>query len=344
MSAEPRRLQEFDILRTVSILLLLVHHSGFYNLQVFRFSSARLTPYFEAFLLGCFFFISGYFTEISLQKSGGNLIDFIKSRFGRIYPPYLAAFALYIFVLGNSFKARFDVLVYLIGAQFIFSPSIVKPVLTLWYVGAIILYYAIFLLLRKIMPKTIAFISIAVAVFILAYMLHLTTELMDVRFFKYYFVFLTGTLLARQGESGSILSSRWALGKGVLAVLGIWVFSLAVNANLEPASLLYILASYIFIVSTVILLFTLVAKFSIVTPWRWVTGISYASYFVYLFHRPFWKIIEDTIPVQGLQNQILFRMLPASMIVLVVCYCLQRLYDFLLGTLERQSQRLKLMV
>lgn len=343
MNAASKRLPEFEVVRTVSILLLLIHHSGFYSLDVFGVPLQGLPPYFEAFLLGCFFFISGYFMEMSLQRSGGNLTAFLMTRWIKIYPPYLLAFALYIFVLGNTFKERFDLIVYLAGAQFIFA-GIIKPILTLWYVGAILLFYVIFLLPWKIAPKTISLILISVVAFVLAYILHQTTGLLDVRFFKYYFAFLTGMLLARQSESESILSSRWIFGKSAVAVLGIWFFSLALNKEADPISLLYISASYLFIVSTAILLFTLVAKLSIVSPWRWVISISYASYFVYLFHRPFWKLLEDAIPVQGLQNQILFRMLPASAIILVVCYFLQRFYDFLSGALKRQSQRLKLMV
>jgi peptidoglycan/LPS O-acetylase OafA/YrhL len=340
VNATAKRLPEFEVIRTVSILLLLIHHSGFYSLDLPAISLQGLSPYLEAFLLGCFFFISGYFMEISLQKSGGNFIGFFWSRLVKIYPPYLIAFVLYIFVLGYGFKAKFDVAVWLVGAQFIFSPSFVKPLLTLWYVGAILSFYGIFLLLWKVAPKTSSLVVVSIALFILAVVLHRVTELLDVRFFKYYFVFLTGMLLAKPNVLANALSSQGMLGKGILTIFGIWFFSLAIRAEADPVSLLYIAASYVFIVSNVILLFTVIAKFSIVSPWRWITAISYASYFVYLFHRPFWKILEDIFPVQGLQNQILFRMIPASLAVLVVCYLLQRLYDFLLSVFRRQSGRL----
>jgi peptidoglycan/LPS O-acetylase OafA/YrhL len=151
-------------------------------------------------------------------------------------------------------------------------------------------------------------------------------------------------LLARRDAPDGILSTRWLVGKVGLALLGIWVFSLAVNANANPVSLFYIAASIGFIISTVILLFTVAAIFSEGPLWNWVAGISYASYFIYLFHRPFWKLIEDAIPVVGLQNQILFRMIPASLIVLILSYLLQRIYDFLLGLIRRQSHGLNLTV
>ena len=344
MSAATQRLPEFEVVRAISIVLLLIHHSGFYRLEIPGISLQVLTPYLEAFLLGCFFFISGYFMEISLQKSGRKFFGFIRSRLIKIYPPYLIAFALYVFVLGHGFKTNFDVAVWLAGTQFIFSPGFVKPLLTLWYVGAILLFYGIFLLIWKIAPKAISLFAVSVTVFILAFILHPATQLLDARFFKYYFVFLTGLLLAKPKVPEIALSSQWMLLKSALALLGIRLFTLALHAEADPVSFFYIAASYLFIVSTVILLFSVISKFSMTTPWRWVTGISYGSYFIYLFHRPFWKILENAFAIQGLQNQILFRLMPASLVVLVACYFLQRVYDFLLNLFQRQSQSLNSVV
>ncbi len=340
MSASVKRLPEFEVARAISIVLLLIHHSGFYSLEFSGKTLQVLSPYLEAFLLGCFFFISGYFMELSLQRSGGDPVGFLRSRWAKIYPPYLAAFALYVFVLGYGFKSKFDVAVWLAGLQFIFSPSMVKPLLTLWYVGAILLFYGVFLVVWKVAPKTTFLTVISIALFLISYLLHKATGLLDVRFFKYYFVFLTGLLLAKSNAPSVALSSQRLFGKGVLAFSGILSFSLALRAETEPVSPFYIASSYVFIISSVIFLFTVISKLSIVTPWRWVIAISQASYFVYLFHRPFWKILEGIFPVEGLQNQILFRMLPSSLTVLVVCYFLQQFYDFLLGKFKRQSRGL----
>lgn len=338
MSATTTRLPEFEIVRAVSIVLLLIHHSGFYSLEIPGVSLQGLSPYLEAFLLGCFFFISGYFMEVSLQRSGGDFFGFLRSRLIKIYPPYLIAFALYLFVLGYGFKAKFDLAIWLTGLQFIFSPGFVKPLLTLWYVGAILLFYGIFLVLWKIAPKTISLIAVSILVFIAAFALHRATNLLDVRFFKYYFIFLTGLLLAKPTAPDFALSSQKLFWKCILAVLGIWFFSFSLRAEANPVSLFYIAASYLFIISCVILLFAVIGKLSLASPWRWVIAMSYASYFVYLFHRPFWKILEDAFRVQGMQNQILFRMIPGSLAALVVCYFLQRFYDFLLTIFKRQSQ------
>lgn len=337
MSVPSKRLPEFEVLRTVAILLLLVHHSGFYDLDL-GLNLQVLSPFFEAFLLGCFFFISGYFTDTSLQRSGGDLRRFFLSRFFKVYPPYLIALALYLSVLGITLRERFDLFVYAAGLQFVFA-NLVKPILTLWYVSAILLFYVLFGLLWKFVPKTISLVFVAGVLFVLALLAHKVSGLFDARFFKYYFVFLTGMLLARHAEPGGVLSSRYLLLKVLAALIGIRVFSLASSG--EPMSLLYIVTSYAFIISSTTLLFAVIATLSIISPWKWVTSVSYASYFIYLFHRPFWQILENIFPVQEQQYRILFRLLPASIVVVLACYFLQRLYDFALASFGRQSLKPK---
>jgi len=338
VSLHPGRLTEFDVLRSISILLLLVHHSGFYGLELNGYSPGALSPYLEAGLLGWFFLISGYFTERSLQKSQGDLLDFFRSKFIKIYPPYLAAFALYIFILGVSLKKKFDVFVYLMGAQFIFSPSRAKPILTLWYVGAIVVYYLIFAILWKGSSSTKRLMYSSLAVFGAACLIHQFTTLIDERFYKYYFVFLSGMLLARPGWFGEQLSAeyiRWKIG---VAILGMSVFSFALYARVEQFSLLYIFAAYVLIVPAFVLVYAFVVKYDIFFPVRLTSFISYSSFFVYLFHRPFWRILENLLPVPGVEYQILFRMIPASLAVIVLCYYLRLTYDLLLGAFIKQTR------
>ena len=134
------KIKEFDILRALAIIMLMIHHSEAYGLKLFGFPLEGLNPYFEAILLGIFFFISGYFAGRSFQKENKGSISFFFSRMLRIFPPYLLAVVLYIFLLGITLK-KFDLFVYLTGTHFIFAPNYAKTVLTLWYVGAIILFY-----------------------------------------------------------------------------------------------------------------------------------------------------------------------------------------------------------
>ncbi|WKZ49082.1 MAG: acyltransferase [Anaerolineales bacterium] len=260
------------------------------------------------------------------------------SRLFKIYPPYLFALGLFISVLGITLNERFDLFVYIVGLQFVFA-NVVKPILTLWYVGAIILFYFIFALLWRAAPKSAAFVPLALFLFLFAFLLNKTTNLLDVRFFEYYLVFLTGMLLARQNHPSLLLSSQWIPAKAALAVFGVWFFSFAVSESANPISIAFVSAAYIFIVSAALLLFALISRLRITSLWTWVNHVSYASYFVYLFHRPFWRLIEGFVPIENLQNQIFFRLVPASALVVVTCYFLQRFYDSALAHLKRQISR-----
>jgi peptidoglycan/LPS O-acetylase OafA/YrhL len=232
--------------------------------------------------------------------------------------------------MGFTLRNWVDWLVYLSGLQFIFAPTFVKPILTLWYVSAIILYYAIFLVLWKVSWNNRVLVLVSVIPFALALLVHHSAGLFDQRFFKYYFVFLTGMMLARLGDSVPLLSERWLGFKVVLVFAGIWMDSVVLQWEVQPTSIAYIVATFLFIISSTVFLFSLVAKTGIVAPWRWVRGTAYASYFVYLFHRPFWAILAGIIPIPVLEYQLLFRLFPASAIVVFTCYYLQSAYDSLI--------------
>ena len=319
--------------------MLLIHHAGIYSLVFFGVTLDGLAPFFESFLLGSFFLISGYFMEVALKNSGGNLRKFIRSRFWRIYPPYLVALLLFVFVIGFSLRNTADWLVYISGLQFIFAPTFVKPILTLWYVGAILLYYAIFLVLWRVSSNSRVLFFLGAALFALALLVHHSTGVLDQRFFKYYFVFLSGIMLARWGDSVPVLSGRWLPVKGGMVVVGVWMYSLVLQLDVHPTSIAHIVVSFFFIVTSIVFLFSVVTKAGVVTPWRWVGGIAHASYFVYLFHRPIWAILEGLISAPVLEYQILFRVLPASAIVLITSHYVQSVYDSLIGGIGGKFNR-----
>jgi peptidoglycan/LPS O-acetylase OafA/YrhL len=321
------KIQEFDILRALAIILLMVHHSEPYGLKLFGFSLEGLSPYFEAVLLGIFFYISGYLTGRSFQKENKGSVSFFFSRMVRIFPPYLFAVALYIFVLGITLK-KFNLFVYLTGTHFIFAPNYAKIVLTLWYVGAIILFYLIFGLLLANLHSTRGLIIGATMVFAVVYALHQWTGLIDERFFKYYIVFLIGILCTRLDHLSTWLSGGQVLIKFVLAVLGLFLFSqVLVLSSISP---LYILGTVFFIISWVILLFALAARVKSTVILRLAILISYASFFIYLIHRPLWAWLLTVFPVNTAGGQVFFKIVPASIFIFILSYYLQSGYDRLL--------------
>lgn len=328
------KIQEFDILRALAIIMLMFHHSEAYGLTLFGFPLEGLTPYFEAILLGIFFFISGYFAERSFQKENKGSVTFFFSRVLRIFPPYLLAVFLYVYVLGITLK-KHDLIVYLTGTHFIFAPNYAKPVVTLWYIGAIILFYFIFGLLLANLRSTWVLIIGSALVFAAAYALHQWTGLLDERFYKYFIVFLAGILFVRLPYLSTWLSGEQVLLKLILAVLATFIFSQVLAfSSISPY---YILGVVFFIISWVLLLFGLATKVKAQAILKLAGFISYASYFAYLIHRPLWAWLIGVFSVDVWRDQVIFKILPASFIVFILSYYLQSGYDRLLTVFRRNG-------
>ncbi|NJN79658.1 MAG: acyltransferase, partial [Anaerolineales bacterium] len=144
MTETKSRLQEFEALRGLSIVLLLALHSEVFDPIFFGEGTGPLAGLVASFLLGSFFFLAGYFTDYSIQKNT-NIFLFIKSKVIRIFPPYWLALFLFVYGIGYTLK-RDNFVVYLLNLQAVFSPVFVKPLLTLWYISMLIVFYIIFAL------------------------------------------------------------------------------------------------------------------------------------------------------------------------------------------------------
>ena len=328
------KIQEFDLLRALAIIILMFHHSQAYGFTLSGFPLEGLTPYFEAILLGIFFFISGYFAERSFQKQNKGSVSFFFSRMLRIYPPYLLAVFLYVNILGITLK-RNDLIIYLSGTHFVFAPNYAKPVITIWYIGAIILFYLVFGILLSNLRTTKPLVIVSALVFAAAYALHQWTGLLDERFFKYFIVFLTGILFARPLYFSHWLSGEQILIKLVVAVLATIVFSLVLAFS--SVSPYYILGVVFFIISWTVLLFALATKVKAQGVVKLAGLVSYASYFAYLIHRPLWEWLVGVFSIDVWQNQVLFKLFPASIIVFILSYYLQYGYDRLLAVFRQNK-------
>jgi peptidoglycan/LPS O-acetylase OafA/YrhL len=331
MTGAKKRLQEFEALRALAILLLLVLHSDFFALSAFGYELGFAAVPTASFLLGSFFFLAGYFWDVSLQKSEGSPIAFVKSKFVRIFPPYWLALALFMLVLEYNLK-RFDFAVYATNLQAVFSPAYVKQIITLWYISLLVVFYLIFGVLLFVVKSDRALLVWSVVVFTAAYAAHLLTGLFESRFFMYYFIFLAGIYFSRFETVREGLFETGFVYKAAFAALGLWLFSATHNAGYPITHGLYILAADIFILGWVLLWLT-IFRTRAGGWWIW-TPISTASYFAYLCHRPVWHILSSNFDVRPWGGVIQFYLVPGSIVVLVLSYFLQRGYDLLLSVLR----------
>lgn len=326
-----RRQQEYDALRALSIVLLLALHSDVYGLSVFGVVLSPLYELTPPFLLGSFFFLAGYFEQISLQKYRDRPALMVRNKLLRIFPPYWVALVAFVFYMGFSLK-RIDALVYAMNLQFLFSPVFVKQLLTLWYISVVFSYYVIFGVLNRWTRSQRAFLTAVISVFSIAFVLHETTGLLDPRFLQYYFIFLAGMYFAQlDNVREKLLSLRWEF-KFIGALLGLYLFNSVLSAGLKVTDLIYLIAMIFFALAWVLLFLSLFS--TRVGNWSIWGYVATASYFAYLFHRPMWQFFLTFFQASSMQEVILLRFFPGSIFVLVVCYFLQRTYDLVLTKLK----------
>ncbi len=159
--------------------------------------------------------------------------------------------------------------------------------------------------------------------------------MLDGRFFKYFIVFLAGIIFARPQYLSNWLSGKQVLLKLALAIPATFVFSRALD--LGSTSPLYIFGVVLFILSWVILLFSLASKVKAPFLLKLAGIISYTSYFAYLLHRPLWEWLTNFFSVETFQSQVFFRLFPASILVFILSYYLQYGYDRLLAVFRRNE-------
>jgi len=321
------RIAEFDILRSTAILLLFCHHGGIYNFSIGGFDLNQLNPFIEYFLLGSFVFMAGYLSVSSLDKWG--LPRFLFTRLVRIYIPYLAALILFIILLQVNLS-RTDLAIHLLGGQILLSPRFTTPVITLWFIGAILAYYTLFAVLYKSTRAFPVFILLAVMVFFLAFFARLEWGIIARRFFFYYLVYLIGVICAHTGWLQSLSSTRFfMLDKLILVGAGIGVLSGYRTQLLEGHfSLGMVLAIDLYILAMVL---TALSIFRLITHWwprpRIFSFIADASFFAYLFHRPIWQLLLEIYPAKTAAEYFIYLVILGSIIVLGLSSLMQHSYN-----------------
>jgi peptidoglycan/LPS O-acetylase OafA/YrhL len=329
------RILEFEALRALSIILLLPLHSGIFDFHVLGIYLGPFAAFVGAFLLGSFFFLAGYFSEISLGKKNETFLSFIWSKIVRIFPPYWFALLLFILILGYSLRRR-DLAVYFLNLQFLFAPPMVKQMLTMWYVSIVFAYFVAFgfLLSRKVSSLILFLLSLAL--FIAAYIIYIQTGLFDGRVFEYFFIFLAGIYFARFSPLREKILALPFLLKLLFSVIGTAAFLFVLNAKYFFTSWQYLIAVDVYILTSILLW---LAIFSLpFGKWRIWSFVSYASFFAYLFHRPIWAIINALVGKVDWQTSVLIIVFPGSVVVFCVAYGLQALYDRLLLALRPVSK------
>lgn len=327
------KILEFDILRSIAILLLLLHHGGVYNFLVFGFPLTHLYTYTQLYLLGSFIFLSGYLSISALQKR--SLKAFFTTRIVRIYIPYVVALLLFLIMLEVK-VSEMDLAIHLLGAQMVLSPKLTTPILTLWFVGLILVYYGIFGVLLKTFKNNIYLMAAILLVLGCAAFLRTDYDLISRRFFYYYLVYAAGVLLARSNLLDKLTTSRYyLLDKAGLAVVGVVLLAPLQSQVGEEVSIPLVLVITFYILAMVLLSLSMARKLvQTKINIAFFSFVSSSSFFAYLLHRPIWDIGLALYQPKSITQLSLYVILLGYLVVVPVSYWLQKYYNNATATIE----------
>ncbi len=323
------KILEFDVLRSLALFSLFLHHGGIYNFSIFGFSLISFIPYLELFLLGSFTFMAGYLLMKSFYKTHErSLLSIWASKITRIYVPYIVALLL-LAIFFDIEATRLDLVIHAFGVQLLLAPRIGIPIMTIWYVGLLLVYYLIFPILLKFVDSFLGIFVTSVLVFLAAYMITIRWEFFEYRFFYYYLVFLAGILCAKARCLRAISTTKYYLmDKFVFMLIGIYGLSMFKEEPLYSVNPLFILVITVYILSMVLFVFSLIQIFIRGSDQLTLFGyVAYASYFAFLFHRPIWKLILQPFSFQTDLSWFLYIIIVGSAIVISVSHYLQKTYN-----------------
>ena len=145
--------------------------------------------------MGSFVFVSGFGLFLNPNNrylnSKKKIFTFLKKRFLRIFPLYWIALVLFLLFVGYLGIDPLYLLFHFLGMQIIVAPYFGPPMLTLWFIGIIVIYYLIYVVLNSLGSIKLI-IPASVGIFFFFVFLNGFFGLVEYRFFFYYFVFITG--------------------------------------------------------------------------------------------------------------------------------------------------------
>ncbi|MGP1383836.1 MAG: acyltransferase family protein [Thainema sp.] len=334
-----KRLVVLDWMRALAILVILFHHLPGYTFNYYDLNNfgvpldLSLLNVFNRYIgLSLFVFTSGYLLN-SRKNHSFDLAEakkFILKRWIRIFPLYLVAFAAFI-ILYEIFNPT-SILVHLFGLQLLVESPNFRPIRTLWFIGLIVAYYSIFMVWKSALSQNVK-LCIITGFPILIFTLNAIWQATDFRLLLYYGVFWYGMycgaskILDKSPKSFSIIFFLILL--FITLLMNLTGYASIRNPD---ASLLNLLRVNIWMICFVTFSYYALRYL----PEEGLSfflfeKVAYASYCIYLFHRPVLsvasKIIEKAIPGDNLfifSSVMIVTTLP---VMFVICQKIQQLYD-----------------
>jgi peptidoglycan/LPS O-acetylase OafA/YrhL len=97
---------------------------------------------------------------------------------------------------------------------------------------------------------------------------------------------------------------------------------------------IYLIVVNIYILGSILVFLTLFR--TRIGTWKIWAFLSYASFFVYLYHRPIWYVLLKIFPQETWRNEVLFRLTVGSITAILLCYVFQMVYDRIIALVRKR--------
>lgn len=336
---KPERNYALDILRAVAAIYIIGfwHNVDYVDLD---FLKTPFTKSWAIIALGVFFIVSSYLLtnqqrEVIASRPEGKerkkiIHQFYLKRVLRIYPLYAIAVLLFFWMEIGRWSIP-----HLVTSLTLIAAIIDKSPLTLWFINVIFLYYLALPFFLFYMRTNSKIVVSGIIFFILLFVIHRLTPLIDERIYVYLPSMIFGVLLGKNEIVQTIFNGKVVVLASFFCLLITFSFIHMNVVLVENVSFILPLLAF----PCLLFLSQGLASYKkLRILWIW---LGYASFSAYLFHRVFYTFIYEAIEIQASTSvQLALLMFTITLIVMIVSFGIQHFYDLCVKGFQNRSKKI----
>lgn len=302
-----------DVLRASCILYIVGYwHLFGYTPTLFGYANIY-TEALKDIALGTFVLVSGLLlSRRPLALNARDVWGFYARRVARIYPLYLLALLLFLLT-------GFATLREVVAAALLVSMFTPPPLHTLWFMTMIMFFYLLAPVLINIATDARKLIALGCALLLLLVLWNAVVHPIDPRMLQYFPTFVLGMLYQRSAAfRAGLVRYRWLL---------LLPAALALSLSLARGPVTGALLRVPLVALGALLFYVYASRYLGDLQSRVIAFLSYASFAIYLFHRPVFETALDLYTPACASHEALFLMAVAMPVAIAVAYLLQKSYD-----------------
>ena len=206
----------FDFLRALAIAMIIpAHLSSFLSSIYSKLALYAVDPYVANMGLGLFIFMSGYLLYYNNHSINTfqSVLSFYRKRLLRIFPLYwvaLTVFILVFYIFAPKLNSGFvfpnaehvfsihNIIIHILGLQIFLAPVYASPMMTLYFVGLIIVFYTTYPFIIMFSKNSKQLLLCSSLIFLGFILVSRTFNIIDHRFFMFFPIFVFGILTCKE--------------------------------------------------------------------------------------------------------------------------------------------------